>query len=674
MRILQQLNATVMSQQGYLFPWVPVFLAVGISGYFALPHEPGLVAYTLLSCIALIAITFAVRWPGVWSPLAWAIALSLSGLIWAGVRSHAVATPSLTWRYYGPIEGRVVAMDRSASDAKRITLDQVRLNRVAFDKVPERVRISLHGGAVEVAPGQRVMTTGHISPPQGPVEPGGFDFRRYAWFKQLGGVGYSRTPVLTVGPINEPSGALRVLQIRMAISEHVRNRLSGDIGGFAAAITAGDRSSITQQTLANLRTSNLAHLLAISGLHMGLLAGFIFSTLRIGISLFPPLALRIPVKKIAACGALIVASGYLVLSGGNVATQRAFVMVAVMLCAVLVDRRALSLRAVAVAAVIVLFLRPEALLGPGFQMSFAATTALVAVFGVMRDREISMGPKWLSAVFGVVLSSLVAGVATAPIGAAHFNTMAHYGLVANLLSVPLMGVLVIPAAVLAVVLYPLGLDWIGLDLMGLGLVWILGVAEWVTNLPGTQGHIPTPASWVLPVIALGFIWIVLWRGKLKWAGAVAILCAFNGWRSEERPAVLIAGTGGLIGVMTDEGRALSKSKGNGFIAKVWLENDGDGAEQFAAAKRWPEGQGKLRTILYDDAKIIHVTGKRAAQSLTSCSANDLVISAVPLAMDGPCDVYDAKRLLRTGSLALGPKGIVTADSLSGDRLWTQNGK
>ena len=674
MRILLQLKATVMYQQGYLFPWVPVFLAVGIGGYFALPQEPGLVAYALLTCVAVLFAAFAVRWPGAWAPLAWAIALSVSGLIWAGARSHSVSTPSLNWRYYGPIEGRIVAIDRSASDAQRITLDQVRLNRVAFDKVPERVRISLHGGAAELEPGQRVMTTGHVSPPQGPVEPGGFDFRRYAWFKQLGGVGYSRTPVLILEPSNRSSGDLRVLRMRLAISEHVRDRLAGDIGGFAAAITAGDRSSISQKTMQDLRTSNLAHLLAISGLHMGLLAGFIFSALRIGISLFPPLALRLPVKKLAACGALIVASGYLVLSGGNVATQRAFVMVAVMLCAVLVDRRALSLRAVAVAAVIVLLLRPEALLGPGFQMSFAATTALVAVFGVIRDREISFGPRWVSAVMGVVLSSVVAGLATAPIGAAHFNTMAHYGLVANLLSVPLMGILVIPSAVLAVVLFPLGLDWIGLDLMGFGLVWILSVAEWVSNLPGTQGYAPTPASWILPVFAFGFLWVVLWRGRLRWAGSVAIACAFIGWSFAHRPAVLVAGTGGLIGVMTDEGRALSKSKGNGFIAKVWLENDGDGAKQTAAAERWPGGQGKLRTIEYDGARIFHVTGKRAAQSLTSCSAKDLVISAVPLALDGPCDVYDAKRLLQTGSLALGSEGIVTSESLSGNRLWNRKNK
>ena len=153
--------------------------------------------------------------------------------------------------------------------------------------------------------------------------------------------------------------------------------------------------------------------------------------------------------------ALLLAAGYLALSGGNVATERAFVMVAVVL-AVMLDRRAFSLRAVAVAAVVLLVLRPEALLGPGFQMSFAATTALVAVFGWLRDRPGALGPRWLRPVSALVISSAVAGAATAPVAAAHFNQIAHFGLIANLLSVPLMGVVVMPAALAAAALMPLG--------------------------------------------------------------------------------------------------------------------------------------------------------------------------------------------------------------------------
>ncbi|MGI9370236.1 MAG: ComEC/Rec2 family competence protein [Ruegeria sp.] len=300
--------------------------------------------------------------------------------------------------------------------------------------------------------------------------------------------------------------------------------------------------------------SNLAHLLAISGLHMGLLTGFVFVSVRVGLSLIPPVALRLPVRKIAAILALLSAAGYLALSGGSVATERAFVMVSVMFVAVLIDRRAISMRAVAVAALVVLVLRPESLLSPGFQMSFAATTALVAVFGVFRDVGIRFGPGWLRAIATVALSSAIAGLATAPFGAAHFNAIAHYGLLANLLCVPVMGSVVIPAAVVAVLLAPFGLEWIGLQVMGFGLSWILLVAEWVASFDGSQGFVASPPFFVLPALSLGALWVVLWQGPVRWIGIVPLAVSLTFWGYQDRPQVLISENGGLVGVMTGQGR------------------------------------------------------------------------------------------------------------------------
>lgn len=664
-----RIDQMLLNQRGHLFPWAPVFMAIGIGIYFVLRREPGGMVYGLLIAVAVICASAALRWPGGWSALGWAVTLLAAGFCLAGVRAHLVAAPVLSWRYYGPVEGRVVALDRSASDAVRVTLDQVVLERVSPQKRPDRVRISLHGPPARLAPGQRVMTTGHLSPPQGPVEPGGFDFRRHAWFLGLGAVGYTRNPVLTVAPASQGRQGLGIVSLRLAASNRVMDILGGDVGGFAAAVTTGDRSGIGHGALQNLRTSNLAHLLAISGLHMGLLAGFVYAVLRFGMALIPPLALRFPIRKIAAIGALAAAAGYLVLSGGNVATERAFVMVAVVLCAVLVDRRAFSMRAVAAAALIVLCLRPEALMGPGFQMSFAATTALVAVFSWMRDAEFSLGPNWLKPVLGVVISSAVAGLATAPVGAAHFNTVSHYGLLANLLSVPLMGILVIPAAVLAACLAPFGLEFIGLHIMGLGLRWILGVASFVSELDGAQGFVSSPGPWVLPLLALGLLWLMLWQGRARWMGVAPAAVAFALWSGAERPAVLVADTGGLVGVMTQHGRALSKPRGAGFVAANWLENDGDGGDQAVAALRWPGGQDKLRIMPVGDGQIVHVIGKRAAATLETCTKGQVVIASVPLALNGPCDVFDPVRLRDTGSLAITAKGIVTARAVSGNRVW-----
>lgn len=491
-RVLDHVNA----QRGHLFGWAPVCVGLGITLYFARETEPDVVACMAALVLGLVSVLGQRVFPEGPRPLIVGVALVALGFGLAGVRANAVAEPVLGFRYYGPIEGRIVEIDRSQSDAVRLTLDRVVLARMDPDRTPARVRVSLYGeqGYITPEPGQVVILTGHLSPPSGPVEPGGFDFQRMAWFEGLGAVGYTRTPVLLGRSASEGNIALWVYEQRYRISQAVQERLPGPTGGFAAAIMVGDRSAIDQESLDALRASNLAHLLAISGMHMGILAAFVFGVVRYGLSLWPRCALRVPVKKIAAVVALVAAALYLALSGGNVSTERAFVMVAVMLVAVLMDRRALTLRAVAIAALIVLTLRPEALFGPGFQMSFAATTALVVVFRTLRGREVTHLPRWSRPVVAVFISSLVAGLATAPFAAFHFNQVAQLGLIANLLSVPLMGTLVMPAAVVAAVLAPLGLEMVGLWVMDLGLRWILGVARFIADQDIALRHVVTPGS------------------------------------------------------------------------------------------------------------------------------------------------------------------------------------
>ena len=665
----------MLAQRGHLVGWIPVFLAMGIGLYFSLSFEPDVFGLAYVAGAGLVLFAIALRMPEAFAPFITCIALVLLGFLLAAWRAHAVEGPVLGWRYYGPVEGRIVNIDRSQSDAVRLTLDQVNLARVGPDKTPDRVRISLHGPdgvGVTPEPGLRIMTTGHLSPPSGAVEPGGFDFQRHAWFARLGAVGYTRVPVLAAAPASEGRAGLAVFRIRMAASARIQSHLPGDIGGFAAAITTGDRSAISQGALDALRASNLAHLLAISGLHMGLLSAVVFSALRLVLALHSYTALRWPTRSLAAGGALIAATGYLALSGGNVATERAYIMAAVALCALMLNRRAISLRGVAVAATIVLVLRPEALMGPGFQMSFAATTALVAVFGWMRDGRYRIGPKWVQPLLAVFISSAVAGIATAPIGAAHFNAIAQYGLLANLSSVPLMGILVIPAAVLALVLAPLGLEWVGLWIMGLGLRWILGVAEWVAALDGARHYVPGPGGWVLPLLALGFLMLVLWQGRLRWSGLLAMAAAFLLWQGVERPAILIADTGSLVGVLTPQGRALSKPKGAGFIARNWLENDGEGIQQPDAAARW--GGKSMRVA---DREIVHLSGKRAVAQMTQCRRDQIVVASVKLEkpIPGGCTIYDPASLLLTGAIALEidkqQLKITTARQKAGTRLWTQ---
>ena len=367
--------------------------------------------------------------------------------------------------------------------------------------------------------------------------------------------------------------------------------------------------------------------------NMGLLTGFVYGALRLALALIPALALRYPIRKWAAAGALAAGAFYLALSGGNVATERAFIQVAVMLTAVM-SRPARDHAAVGsqIAGVIILLHRPETLFSPGFQMSFAATAALVAVFNGLRGAEwLRVRPGWQKWVFALVLSSTVAGLATAPFAAAHFNRIAVFGLIANLLTVPVMGSLIIPGAVVAALLWPLGLSGLAFAVMQPGLAWILDVSARVAEMPGAVSHVPSPPAGTLGLIALGGLFAILWRGRGRWAGTLPLALAALLWTGVARPDLLVSDTGRLVGAWTPEGRALSRPRGDGFVAGVWLENDGDGATQEAAAARagW-RATGAGVSITLEGLRIWHGAGRRAlAEAAAACATHDLVILSEP---------------------------------------------
>jgi len=662
--------------RGILFPWVPVLMGIGIGFWFALPFEPGPAVYAAAAAVVLGAVGCRLWGPELVHPLVIGAGCLALGLLAAGLRVHLVAAPVLDFRYYGPVVGRIVEIDRSQADHLRLTLDRVVLDRMDPDDTPATVRVSLHGAQPDLRaePGLVVGLTGHLTAPPGPAEPGGFDFRLMAFFEGLGAVGYTRSPVLALAP-PEP-GTQAINRLRARLSAAVQARIPGQAGAFAAGAVTGDRAGISQATVEALRDSNLSHLLAISGMNMAFLTGFVFALMRYGLALIPFVALRVNTKKLAAVVALAAAAFYLLLSGANVATERAFIMVAVMLVAVLADRRALSLRSVAIAAVVLLLLKPESLLAPGFQMSFAATIALIAAFGAL-DRQIlhEKLPRWAMPVFTLVLSSVVAGLATAPLGAAHFNRFTDYGLMANLLTVPSMGLLIMPGAVVAALLAPVGLEGLGLWMLELGSLWILGVAHWVAGLDGSVTGIPAPGPWVIPVMALGGLWIVLWRGPVRHWGALPVAVALLLWVLHQRPPVLVSPDAVLVGLMGPEGRALSAPTGARFVASSWLENDGDLASQEGAAARagfaGPRGE---RRFAIGPVRAVQLKGKGApARLAAACATADLVI----LAAEAPapprgCTVIDTALLAETGTLAIWPEGaslrFVPTDAAR--RIWT----
>ena len=280
-RINSALEREILNQCAHWFTWSPVLLAFGMSAYFKLPNEPDFSHYILTSFFTAFVggvfhfskITNLV--------ILGAILIFSIGFCAAAFRSNQVSAPVLKYRYYGPIEGRVVDIDKSSSDALRTTLDKVNMGKISSVRTPHRIRLSLlaKGSDQNFDPGSIIQTTAFMMPRQSPIEPNGFDFRRHAWFLKLGAVGYTRKRVRLLQPAAETLD-LNLFQYRMKFSQRLQNNLPQGTSGFAAATMTGDRSGIKQEHVSALRRSNLAHLLAISGLHMGLLAAVIFTALR----------------------------------------------------------------------------------------------------------------------------------------------------------------------------------------------------------------------------------------------------------------------------------------------------------------------------------------------------------------------------------------------------------
>lgn len=661
--------------RGTLFPWVPMFIGTGIGGWFSLSWEPGLTVYA--GAVLVLLLCLALRlWGGeAGHPFAAALACLALGVLACGLRLALVQAPMLDFRYYGPVTGRVVTIDRSQTDALRITLDRVQLDRVRASRLPERVRISLRGTVPGHMPfpGEVVMVTATLQAPDGPVEPGSFDFRRMAFFDRLGAVGYTNAPVVLWQAA--PDG-WSVASVRRDLAVALMRAAPGDPGGFIAGIMTGDRSGLSREAVQALRDTNMAHLLAISGMHMAFLTGFVFAGVRMGIAAVPPLALRVNGKKLAAVVALGVAAFYLALSGANVATERAFIMVSVMLGAVLLDRKALTLRSVAIAGVILLLWQPETMLEPGFQMSFAATVALIAGFRAVNRRVVAGHlPKWAMPVFTLVLSSAIGGFATAPYAAAHFNRYADYGLIANLLTVPVMGSVVMPAGAVAGLLAPFGLAGLPLWVMERGSAWILWVAHWVAGWNGSVTAVVAPGPGVLPLVTFAGALLILLRGRARAVSLGPALVAALLWWGTERPLVLISADGGLVGVLGEEGRALSAPRGAGFAAQNWLENDGDLATQErAAARSGMAGDLGLRRFAAAGVTGVALKGKGAlAQVAQACAVADLVVISVPIdrVPDG-CLLLDPDRLRGSGTVALYPvaDGLRVQPTFGAARAWS----
>lgn len=426
------------------------------------------------------------------------------------------------------VEGWVVSNDASDNGPRlRLLVRDIE----GVDDPPRYVRVSVSEAGLLTA-GRASTCRAVLGPPPGPMAPGAYDFSRRAYFERLGATGFAFGRCRPAA-FEQPSSwldhqRLLIAAMRADLSAAILAASPGRGGAIAAALVTGDRSSIDTATNESLRDSGLGHLLSVSGIHMGVVGGLVFATLVWALSLISPIALRFPVKKIAAIAALLVLAAYLIVSGSSVPALRSFVMACVAFGAILIDRPAISMRGLALAAFVVVLIFPESVIEPGFQMSFAATMALVALFEMLKRAPHEpalptpgplIGALNASArgIGGVLLISLVAGLATDPFAIYHFQRFSLYSLPANLIAAPIMSFLVAPAAGAAAVLAPFGLADPALEVMASALDLIAAVGQTFGERPEAIRALPRPPDIAFMLCVFALVWAALWRGALRWA-------------------------------------------------------------------------------------------------------------------------------------------------------------
>ncbi len=584
--LLRQLEA----ERDRFFLWAPVFLGAGTGAYFGLSEEPT-IAFAVAPLLAAIGLFLILRSRPLGCVVAIAALCAAVGFANVKFRALWVDSPSLTRSTkVVHVVGWLEDIAPRPKKGARLTLRLISIDGIARDRLPYRVRVTARFAGMKLKTGDAVRLRAILRPVPEPVAPGGFDFARKAWFERLGAVGFAIGPPTVVSDAAPPPVGLRLWasidSLRQTIAKRIHAALPGPSGAIATALITGERTAIPEDTLAALRHSGLAHVLAISGLHMALMAGTLFWLVRAGLALIPSLALRYPIKKWAALLALAGAAFYLALSGAGIATQRAFIMMAIFFTAILLDRPALTLRNVAIAALIILLTLPESVLNVSFQMSFAAVVGLVSVYEITTSRRRNALDRGVVAsgisriwryIAGIGLTTLVASLATAPFAAFHFHKLAQFSLLGNLAAMPLVGIVIMPMALLALLAMPFELEAGPLWVMAQGIGFLTQVAEYVSGLDGAVVHVAAMPTQALVLLVVGGLWLCLWRRPWRSAGLIiaAVGVAIAG--SLPRPDVLIEREGKTLAVRTDEGLlAIPAAQRVTYSIDKWLLADGDG--------------------------------------------------------------------------------------------------
>ena len=714
--LLAGLGREAADQLDRVLLWTPVAFGLGAAAYLGLKAEPALwIAAALAAVVCAVALAarlltadrLAIAFTGL-------AAVAAGGFLVAKLHSDAVAAPIVP-PHLGvvSIEGWVVDVANPSERGERLLIAPVDIARLAPRETPTRVRViipSLGGPEGAPAPGTAIRIATLLDPPPGPASPGAYDFARDAWFEGIGGVGLAMRAPVTVD-LAPPPWRLRLEMAVNALRWSVARHLASDIGavmgpddggaaGLAVAVTTSHQDWLAAAHRDDLRASGLAHMLAIAGLHTAALSGFAFFAFRFAIAAWPWLALRVPGKKIAAAAALLVVGAYLVLSGAHPPARRAAITASVAFFAILVDRRAVSLHSLGLAALIILVTEPDVVVAPGFEMSFCATASLVALAELWRRAPAPVSLAWPLALIqkardwtiAMAMVSFVAGAATGPFAIQHFNRVANYGVFANLTADFLATAMLMPALALCLLAEAAGLS----HAMAAPVFWLAGwAARGVIFLghvfavaPGASMTLSSAPEIALAVSYLGIVFACLWKGNLRWIG-VPMAAAVALWPRPAAPVAWMAADGDDAAIVAAGQEIPLKPGARRYATQLWAQRHGfvlaaDPAAAQALQQRYFDCDRKGCAPTGPTRPAIAAWwGKRppdAERAERLCAGTDMLIYRAPGPAPAPC--HGAIVLTRAdfdkggaAEVFAAPAGwrIAWSQPPRGERPWTTGG-
>lgn len=567
--------------------WWPVFIGIGVGLYFSLPFEPN---YFFPLIVTLILFLFIFLFNLIqWRTVSFLfLLLSLIGVgVTSGVmRSNNAFSPIVQeGMKFTKIQGYIDEIQYNTR-GKRYILSDLKIEGLDKKNTPEFIRINVNTKDNGAKPGDYIWTLGVLRPPPGPSLPGGYNFSYYAFFKQIGAVGYASYPILIsdcskyICPEVGILGKFRpwISGVRDNIFNNIKSHLSEDSSGIAAAMLIGNKGTIPKPLIENIRDAGLAHLLAISGMHMTLVAGLLFFAIRYLCATIPAISLRHDTKKWAAIGSMIGCFIYLLISNFPISAQRAYIMACLFFITILLDRSVTPLRSIAFAAIIVLIVQPESLLMPSFQMSFAAVIAIVGFYESMRNYLPNLYEKPILVRGGhhimlIAITSIVASLATMPFSLYHFHQLSGIGLVSNIIAIPVTTFIIMPSGILSLLLMPIGLEFIPLYVMEIGIDILINTSNFVSIFPKLPSF-PAISNIGLVIFSLSLLWLIIWQNKKRFIGLIAIIILCISWVSFpiSMPELLISNKGNLFAIKDEQDKlhfsSLQKSR---FDRERWME-------------------------------------------------------------------------------------------------------